>query len=147
MTKRERQLNSMLNYYEITTGGLKDETMTKTERKKFADSINNAYDGAVIDELFSKIKGKIDDAANDDSDAYLDGGSEEDNSDFFPEDLAASYGDQSKHPKQKKSPEIEEFLNWLSGLLYSADHKVTVTTDKNGTTRIKMEQIKKGGKK
>lgn len=146
MTKRERQLNSMLNYFEISTGGLKDETMTKTERKKFTDSINAAYDGAVIDELISKIKGKVDDGISNE-DGFLDGGEEDDNSDFFPEDLAASYGDNGSHKKQKKSPEIEEFLNWLSGLLYSADHKVTVTTDKNGTTRIKMEQIKKGGKK
>lgn len=146
MTKRERQLNSMLNYFEISTGGSKDETMTKTERKKFTDSINAAYDGAVIDELISKIKGKVDDGISNE-DGFLDGGEEDDNSDFFPEDLAASYGDNGGHKKQKKSPEIEEFLNWLSGLLYSADHKVTVTTDKNGTTRIKMEQIKKGGKK
>lgn len=146
MTKRERQLNSMLNYFEISTGGLKDETMTKAERKKFTDSINAAYDGAVIDELISKIKGKVDgEIPNEDQ--FFDGEPEEDNSDFFPEDPSASLGDRHLNPKQKKSPEIEEFLNWLSGLLYSADHKVTVTTDKNGTTRIKMEQIKKGGKK
>lgn len=142
MTRRERQLNSMLKYYEISTGGTKDETMTKAEKKKFTDSINTAYDGAVIDELIQKIKGNAKD--NFDMDEPFLGEEEEG---FSSEDFIQPFGETPLNPKQKKSPEIEEFLNWLSGILYSADHKVTVTTDNYGITRIKMEQIKKGGKK
>jgi uncharacterized membrane protein YkoI len=40
MTKREKQMQSMLNYYGINTGGNRDEKMTKTEKKSFLDRLN-----------------------------------------------------------------------------------------------------------
>ena len=48
------------------------------------------------------------------------------------------------------NPDIEMFINWLSDLLYSADHKVVIKESEDGqTTNIELQKIKKkrGGRK
>jgi hypothetical protein len=59
MTNGEKQLRSMLNYYQIELGGNKDEKMSKREQKKFLDNLNSAYDAYAVQDILSKIKDKI----------------------------------------------------------------------------------------
>jgi hypothetical protein len=46
------------------------------------------------------------------------------------------------------NPEIEQFITWVSDLLYSADHRVVIS-EEGEVTHIRLEKIKKkrGGRK
>jgi hypothetical protein len=171
MTNREHQLKSMLNYYEISLDGIRDEKMTKKEKKSFIDSFLTSYDNYVIDDVIKKVRdlgkqrgdSKMDDIS--DSDFYDQNTPEEESDPFF--DSFKSEEDEEKtsfpmdmnqfsnrkigsNKKDKffgMNEEIEHFLSWMSTVLYSADHKVIVTTDDKGVMNIKLEKIGKGGKK
>ena len=43
----------MLNYYGIDMGGTRDEKMNKTEKKKFLDNLNSAYDAYSVQDILS----------------------------------------------------------------------------------------------
>lgn len=141
----------MLNYYQIDLGGNKDEKMSKRKQKKFLDSINERYDSYVVQDILQKvrdnIKNKLDekkDEEGEERDNFLDSLSdiEPENEELFPPDMNAS-----KFPLGM-NPDIERFLNWLSSVLYSSDHKVIITEDDKGDTHIHLNKIqKKGGKK
>ena len=49
----------MLNYYEINTGGNRDEKMTKRQKDNFLDKLNASYDAYTVQEILSKIKDKF----------------------------------------------------------------------------------------
>lgn len=161
MTKRERQIQSMLNYYGIDMGGTRDEKMNKTQKKNFLDSFRGFYDDQTVRDILQKVTDQIKDKrdvpeeSDEEKDPFFDGlKNEEENTSPFPMDLnALSKGmgfpniGNSKMPFGM-NPDIENFINWISDTLYSADHKVVIT-EENGITNIRLEKIKKkrGGRK
>ena len=160
MTKHERQMKSMLNYFQIDVGGSKDEKMSKRDQKKFLDNLNNAYDAYAVQDILSKIKDKIkgnkpqDEESDDPFFDNIKGKSDEETptpENPFPLDMNAiskAFGN-GKMPFAM-NPEIEMFINWISDLLYSADHKVVIKESDDGqTTFIELQKIKKkrGGRK
>jgi hypothetical protein len=164
MTNGEKQLRSMLNYYQIELGGNKDEKMSKREQKKFLDNLNSAYDAYAVQDILSKIKDKIKGnkpPEEESDDPFFDSikGKSDDESNApenpFPLDMNSISKAFSNIPNNGKmpfgmNPEIEMFINWLSDLLYSADHKVVVRESDDGlTTNIELQKIKKkrGGRK
>lgn len=163
MTNHEKQMKSMLNYYQIDVGGGKDEKMTKRDQKKFLDNLNVNYDTHTVNDLLSKIKDKIQDNKPKDEesdDPFFDKLKEGSESDFpslhdtFPKDMnmppkGLGFGGVGGESLPfGMNPDIENFINWLSDLLYSADHKVIIT-EEGGITNIKLEKLKKkrGGRK
>lgn len=159
MTKHERQMKSMLNYYQIETGGGKDEKMSKRDQKKFLDNLNAAYDTYAVQDILSKIKDKIkgnkpqDEESDDPFFDNIKSKSDEETptpENPFPLDMnAISKAFGGKMPFDM-NPEIEMFINWISDLLYSADHKVVIKESDDGlTTHIELQRLKKkrGGRK
>ena len=162
MTNHENKMKSMLNYYQIDMGGSKNEKMTKRDQKKFLDNLNVNFDAHTVNDLLSKIKDKIQDNKPQDEesdDPFFDKLKEGLESDFFRN--TSHDTDMNMPPKGLgfgsfsggnlpfgMNPDIENFINWLSDLLYSADHTVTVT-EEGGITNIKLEKLKKkrGGRK
>lgn len=163
MTKHERQIKSMLNYYQIDIGGSKDEKLSKREQKKFLDNLNENYDAQTVQDILQKVRDKIkgnkpkDEESDDPFFDSIKGSSEEENSpeNPFPIDMNSISRAFSNIPHGGKNPfgmnpEIEMFINWLSDLLYSADHKVVIKESDDGlTTHIELQRLKKkrGGRK
>jgi hypothetical protein len=165
MTKREKQMQSMLNYYGINTGGTRDEKMTKTEKKSFLDRLNGNYDAHTVHDILGKIRDKFNDKNKDQDeeesdDPFFDSlkkQKDDVNKDFpFPMDMNQfsnkNFGFGSNEMQNfgymNLNPEIEKFITWISDLLYSADHKVIITEEGN-ITNVRLEKIKKkrGGRK
>jgi hypothetical protein len=160
MTKRERQLKSMLNYFEIDMGGTRNEKMTKRDAENFFDKFNSIYDGYTVEELVKKIRDRqpddIDDEKNNDPffDSLKDETGDKDgtsgvgkNQNPFFNNFKPPFDFGSMQPPGI-NPEIEKFLDWMTDLLYSADHKVVISEEGN-ITHIKLQKIKskRGGKK
>lgn len=151
MTSREKKMESMLNYFQIETGGTRDEKMTKKEKKEFLDKFNLNYETESVMDILSKLSDKFNNKEG--------GENEEDEPfnqfiDFNADDEPEFETDQNKDKKLDGSalnkygfnPEIEKFIIWISNLLYSSDHIVVVTEDKDaGVTNIRLEKIKKKG--
>lgn len=159
MTNYEKQIKSMLNYYEIDFAGKRDEKMNKKDLQKFINTLNSNYDAQVVQDILSKIKDKFknrqQEEENDDpffnSLDSLNENDEETNSPLNnPLDMSGLYG--RTYGKGNLpfglNADIENFINWLSDTLYSSDHKIVIT-EENGITNIRLEKIKKkgGGKK
>lgn len=159
MTKHERQIKSMLNYYQIDMGSGKDEKMSKTAQKKFLDNFNSAYDAQTVQDIFQKVRDKLkgntppDEESDDPFFDSIKGKSDEETptpENPFPLDMnsiSKAFG--NKMPFGM-NPEIEMFINWISDLLYSADHKVVIKESDDGlTTIVELQKIKKkrGGRK
>ena len=51
MTKQERKLKHMLNYFEISSKGSKDEKLNKKEITKFLDTFWRMYDLLTVQEI------------------------------------------------------------------------------------------------
>ena len=165
MTKYERHMKSMLDYYQIDTGSGKDEKMSKREQKKFLDTLNSHYDAQTVQDILSKIRDKIkgnkppqEEESDDPFFDSIKGKSDEENTspeNQFPLDMNSISKAFGNNPLGGKSPfnfnpEIEMFINWISDLLYSADHKVVIKESDDGlTTIIELQKIKKkrGGRK
>lgn len=161
MTKRERQMKSMLNYYQIDMGGVRDEKLSKKDQKKFLDTLNQNYDAQMVQDVLSKIKDKLkgnkplDEESDDPFFDKLKDETENREQPLFPFDLNSlqnGLGPLSAGNKMPfgMNPDIEMFINWLSDLLYSADHKVVIKESEDGqTTNIELQKIKKkrGGRK
>lgn len=166
MTKQERKIKSMLNYYQIDTGGTKNEKMTKKKKEEFLDRFNTNYDAHTVNEIFQKIRDiqdkskgippeNMEDGMSDNIDENMDDVFKEfddhrpiddeitDDEESI-EHLRNSLGTWNRQSKESK--EIEDFINWISSVLYSADHKVIITED-GLTTNIKLVKIKGGKKK
>jgi hypothetical protein len=160
MTKQEHKLKSMLNYFEVDLGGKKDEKMTKKEKQRFLDTFNQILDFYMLQEIMRKIKEKRQEEMSDD----------EEQDDFMlpPKELPKYDYDDSFEDEMMKNPEnffgnkkdkkdkeqnfndpidtdINKFLKWLTMILYTGDHSVIITEDKNGIN-IKLVKINKGKK-
>lgn len=155
MTKQEHKLKSMLNYYEVNMGGKKDEKMSKKALTRFLDNLNQIYDFYTLEEIMRKIKEK----------RKEDIGEEDEKDDFFmppselpktddetfenemknPENFFGSKKDKEQNFNDPIDTDINKFLKWLTMLLYTGDHSVIITEDKNGIN-IKLVKINKGKK-
>ena len=157
MTKQEHKLKSMLNYYEVDLKGNKDEKMDKKDLKKFLDKFNNIMDYYILQDIISKIKEKreekpkFDDDDEDEIDPMLKPKDEQkppkiniDDSDklFGEDELDTGNFDNLNDPIDT---DINKFLKWLTMILYTGDHSVIITEDKNGIN-IKLVKINKGKK-
>ena len=80
MTKHEKKLKSMLNYYEIDLKGKKSEKLSSKDLTRFIDKFNRNYDVNVISEIISKLKGEENHNPEDDDqvDYFLDNSDLED---------------------------------------------------------------------
>lgn len=152
MTKQEKQMKQMLNYFQIDMSNGKDELMSKKEKQNLLDRINESYDQQLLEDVFKKIKDKIDSQREEDEQNM-------DNMDLFSEeklddefiDPNDDYSDDPlgfRKPPMDKIPDgtqIESFLLWMRSLLYSGNHMVVVDGDGKNITNIKIMKIK-GGK-
>ena len=59
MTSREKKMESMLNYFQIETGGTRDEKMTKKEKKEFLDKFNLNYETESVMDILNKLSDKF----------------------------------------------------------------------------------------
>lgn len=155
MTKQERKLKSMLNYYEVNLGGKKDEKMSKKALSRFLDNLNRIYDFYTLQEIMKKIKDKRKDELGDgeERDDFMLPPMDEESDTFEnemmnnPEDFF-SKKDLKGNDKNFNDPidtDVNKFLKWLTMILYSGDHSVIITEDKTGIN-IKLVKINKGKK-
>jgi len=153
MINQNRKIKSMLNYYQIDIGGIKSEKMTKNKREEFLDRFNNNYDTYTLQDIMDKIRDKFSDmpTANPEDEMDLSKNMEDVDDIFGNLDDLAPIDDEEIENKinpfdKKQSKEIDRFINWISSVLYSANHKVIITED-GLTTNIKLIKIKGGTKK
>lgn len=156
MTKQEHKLKSMLNYYEVNLTGGKDEKLNKKDLNKFLDKFNQSMDYYILQDIMSKIKNmrekeQDDEDIEDEIDPMLQPKSNqkptpkknEDDDFLFNEDkINGNSFDKLNDPIDT---DINKFLRWLTLILYTGDHTVLVTEDKNGIY-IKLIKINKGKK-
>lgn len=154
MTKQEHKLKTMLNYYEVDLGGKKDEKMTKKELNRFLDNLNQIYDFYTLQEIMKKIKDKRKEELGDDEekDDFMIPSKDED--DTFENEMMKNPEDffgkkelkgNDKNFNDPIDTDINKFLKWLTMVLYSGDHSVIITEDKNGIN-IRLVKINKGKK-
>ena len=157
MTKQERKLKHMLNYFEISSKGFKDEKLNKREITKFLDTFWRMYDLLTVQEIVDKIKQK----RKDETPLPFDNEDEDFNEEFNEDSMFPSEEDTddtlfNKETKSNESntnfndpisTDINKFLRWLTLILYSGNHSVIISEDINGIF-IKLIKIKKDkGKK
>jgi hypothetical protein len=157
MTKQERKLKHMLNYFEISSKGSKDEKLNKKEITKFLDTFWRMYDLLTVQEIVDKIKQK----RKDETPLPFDNEDEDFNEEFNEDSMFPSEEDTddtlfNKETKSNESntnfndpisTDINKFLRWLTLILYSGNHSVIISEDINGIF-IKLIKIKKDkGKK
>lgn len=159
MTKQEHKLKSMLNYYEVDLKGKKDEKMSKKEKQRFLDTFNQILDFYMLQEIMRKIKEKRQEEMSDDEqDDFMLPPKElpkYDEDDTFEDEMMKNPENFFGNKKDKKDKEqnfndpidtdINKFLKWLTMILYTGDHSVIITEDKNGIN-IKLVKINKGKK-
>lgn len=158
MTKQEHKLKSMLNYYEVNMGGKKDEKMSKKQLSRFLDDLNQIYDFYTLEEIMRKIKEKRKEEmdGDDEKDDFMMPPSElpKNEDENFEDEMMNSpenfFGKKDFKGKDKNfndpiDTDVNKFLKWLTMLLYSGDHTVIITEDKNGIN-IKLVKINKGKK-
>jgi hypothetical protein len=154
MTKQEHKLKTMLNYYEVDLGGKKDEKMTKKELNRFLDNLNQIYDFYTLQDIMKKIKDKRKEELGDDEekDDFMLPSKDED--DTFENEMMKNPEDffgkkelkgNDKNFNDPIDTDINKFLKWLTMVLYSGDHSVIITEDKNGIN-IRLVKINKGKK-
>lgn len=156
MTRQEHKLKSMLNFYEVDLKGSKDEKMDKKEQKLFLDKFNNIMDYYILQDIISKIKEKREDKSSyDDEDEEIDPMLKPKDEKKPPkiniDDNDKLFDDNDFNPESFDNlndpidTDINKFLKWLTLVLYSGDHSVIITEDKNGIY-IKLVKINKGKK-
>jgi len=154
MSKQELKLKTMLNYYEVDLGGKKDEKMTKKELNRFLDNLNQIYDFYTLQDIMKKIKDKRKEELGDDEekDDFMLPSKDED--DTFENEMMKNPEDffgkkelkgNDKNFNDPIDTDINKFLKWLTMVLYSGDHSVIITEDKNGINS-RLVKINKGKK-
>jgi hypothetical protein len=144
-------------------GPVKDEKMTKLEKKKFLDTFNQNYDVYAVQDILKKVrdklKDKLDNPDEENEDPFFknlkkddeesDNGFPIDPNTFSNKNLGWNNPEMQNFGFMNLNPEIEKFISWISDLLYSADHKVIISEEGKDITHIKLEKIKKkrGGRK
>jgi hypothetical protein len=143
----------MLNYFEISSKGSKDEKLNKKELTTFLDTFWRIYDLLTVHEIVEKIKQK----RKDETPPPFDNEDEDFNEDFmFPSEEDTDDTLFNKETKSNESntnlndpisTDVNKFLRWLTLILYSGNHSVIISEDKNGIF-IKLIKINKDkGKK
>jgi hypothetical protein len=147
----------MLNYFEISSKGSKDEKLNKKELTTFLDTFWRIYDLLTVHEIVEKIKQK----RKDETPPPFDNEDEDFNEDFTEDFMFPSEEDTddtlfNKETKSNESntnlndpisTDVNKFLRWLTLILYSGNHSVIISEDKNGIF-IKLIKINKDkGKK
>lgn len=151
----------MLNYFEIDFSKGKDESMSKKEKEKFLDKFYDSIDQMAVEDIFKKIRDKMDQNPKDNEDPmdlFSDNEGEDeyndpnDNYDLpDPEEFLRGFDSPSKSDKPNgggqipDGKQIESFLFWLRSLLYSGDHMIVVDGNGKDITNIKIMKMK-GGK-
>lgn len=155
MTKQEHKLKSMLNYYEVNLTGGKDEKLNKKDLNKFLDKFNQSMDYYILQDIMSKIKNMREKDHDDDIEDEIDPmlqpkqnqkntpKKNEDDDFLFNEDKIN--GNSFDNLNDPIDTDINKFLKWLTLILYTGDHTVLVSEDKNGIF-IKLIKINKGKK-
>lgn len=144
------KIKSILNYYQIDLGGIKSEKMTKNKKKEFLDRFNANYDAYTVLDILDKIKERFPDKLMENPEDEMN--MDEDMENIFGNLDDHTYNDDEETENEinpfdkKQSKAIDEFINWISSVLYSANHKVIITKD-GLTTNIKLVKIKGGKKK
>jgi len=154
MTKQERKLKHMLNYFEISSKGSKDEKLNKKELDTFIDKFWRIHDLLTVQDIIEKLKQKRKDEFPPPSDEYA----EEDEDWMLPPKEEGEIDDDffgKVEPKKENkenlgdpiSTDINKFLRWLTLILYSGNHSVIISEDIHGMY-IKLIKINKDkGKK
>ena len=150
MTKQERRLQSMLNYFEVDLNGKKDEKLSKKELSSFLYKFNQMLDFQILQEILQKLKEKRDSG---EPDEFEDEDENEDYNQMIPPkknntenfDFNSLSNNKSDNLNNPIDGDINKFLKWLTLILYSGDHSVIITEDKCGIN-IRLVKINKGKK-
>ena len=150
MTKQERRLQSMLNYFEVDLNGKKDEKLSKKELSSFLYKFNQMLDFQILQEILQKLKEKRDSG---EPDEFEDEDENEDYNQMIPPkknntenfDFNSLSNNKSDNLNNPIDGDINKFLKWLTLILYSGDHSVIITEDKGGIN-IRLVKINKGKK-
>jgi hypothetical protein len=150
MTKYEKKLKSMLNYFEIDLTGKKDEKLSGEKLNTYLNRFNQFMDYYILEEIIKDIKNARENKDFEEGDDI-----EEDDDPMLPnqnnKNNKPSKNDKSDNDLESfdfNDPidtDINKFLKWLTMLLYSGDHSVIITEDKTGIN-IKLVKINKGKK-
>ena len=154
MTKQERKLKSMLNYFEVTLKGSKDEKLNKKELDTFIDKFWRMHDLLTVQDIVEKIKQKRKDEFppppeedGDEDDDWMLPPNEQEEIDDNLFGKAESKKESNESLSDPISTDINKFLRWLTIVLYSGNHSVIISEDTNGIY-IKLIKINKDkGKK
>lgn len=153
MTKHEKKLKSMLNYFEVELTGVKDEKLSKDQLKNFLDRFNQFMDYYILEEIIKNIKKGRENKSDENNSEYED---EEEDDPMLPKKNKNKNDDLKKDDSIGEeldsfdlndpiATDINKFLRWLTLILYSGEHTVVITEDKNGIN-IKLIKINKGKK-
>ena len=153
MTKHEKKLKSMLNYFEVELTGVKDEKLSKDQLKNFLDRFNQFMDYYILEEIIKNIKKGRENKSDENDSEYED---EEEDDPMLPKKNKNKNDDLKKDDSIGEeldsfdlndpiATDINKFLRWLTLVLYSGEHTVVITEDKNGIN-IKLIKINKGKK-
>lgn len=159
MTKYEKKLVSMLNYYEVGVAkNKKDEKMSKKDLNRFLDRFNQHLDFYMLEDIIKKIKGgdkgKIENSTSNDNqeeNPLKPFENNEEDDDFEEQDF---FLDKTEEKEKASSNEIHDdkiltdinnFLKWLTFILFTGEYSVIVNDD-GKTINIKLVRNQKGKK-
>jgi hypothetical protein len=153
MTKYEKKLKSMLNYFEIDLTGKKDEKLSGEKLNTYLNRFNQFMDYYILEEIIKNIKNAREntdfeegDDIEEDYDPMLPKQNNKNNKNNKPSKNDISDDDlESFDFNDPIDTDINKFLKWLTMTLYSGDHSVIITEDKTGIN-IKLVKINKGKK-
>lgn len=157
MTKQELKLKSMLNYYEIDLAGNKDEKLSKKDLDKFLDRFNQILDYYMLQEIIQKIKSGNQPNSDNPPKEFEDFDDDyEDEENAFEDFIEDKKEEKTENPNSEISREIysnsnpkdvdlNNFLKWLTLILYTGDYTVVVNDD-GKTIHIKLVRNNKGKK-
>lgn len=157
MTKQELKLKSMLNYYEIDLVGKKDEKLSKKDLDRFLDRFNQILDYYMLQDIIQKIKGGNTSESDNPPQEFEDFGDElDDEENAFDEFIDDKKEDKKEKPSSDvnreiyansnpKDVDLNNFLKWLTLILYTGDYTVIVNDD-GKTISIKLVRNNKGKK-
>lgn len=157
MTKQELKLKSMLNYYEIDLTGKKDEKLSKKDLDRFLDKFNQILDYYMLQEIIQKIKGGNSQNNDNPPEDFEDSDDDyEDGENAFEDFIEDKKEEKTEKPSSEvnreiysnsnpKDVDLNNFLKWLTLILYTGDYTVIVNDD-GKTINIKLVRNNTGKK-
>lgn len=161
MTKYEKKLVSMLNYYEVDVAKTKkDEKMSKKDLNRFLDRFNQHLDYYMLEDIIKKIKEgnkgktdtpKSDDIDDEDTDSLGSFDNMDEDADFEEKDFFIDKPQESKDTPPDETyddkilTDINNFIKWLTFILFTGEYTVIVNDD-GKTIHIKLVRLNKGKK-